>query len=83
MTDRKPILIGHDAIAMISIFTKDCDVLDINWGDMQEFRSKETAESAAKEFVRQLGGHWNGLFMKALKREIDVAMEGYYGPKDE
>lgn len=69
--ERKPIVLSKNNIALIQIFHKSDDLLDISIGAMDRFMEKETVENAAKQFVDQLKGTWTPRFMKALKKEIE------------
>ena len=72
--ERKPILLSKNDIALIQIFHKSDDLLDISIGAWDNFAYKETAQDAAKQFISQLEGRWTPRFLKALRDEINILL---------
>ena len=66
----KPIILSDDIVAVIHLFKRDHNNIDPDPDDIEwmEERYDQYIESA-KEFVRQLKGHWNVLFMESLIKE--------------
>lgn len=82
MIDRKPIVLNKNNVALILIYHKSDNLLDVSLGALDSFISEETAESAAREFISQLEGSWTPRFMRALRSEIDrVLGRGLQAPK--
>ena len=80
MTDpfeRKPIVLSKNNIALIQIFHKSDDLLDISIGAMDRFIEAETMNDAAKQFISQLKGKWTPQFMRALNEEIEILLNEY------
>ena len=80
MTDpfeRKPIVLSKNNIALIQIFHKSDDLLDISIGAMDRFIEEETMNDAAKQFISQLKGKWTPQFMRALNEEIEILLNEY------
>jgi hypothetical protein len=73
--ERKPIILSHNSVALIQIFTKYDDWLDISIGAWDKFMADEGYREAAREFVRQLKGQWCETFMEELKKEIEEELE--------
>jgi len=73
--ERKPIVLSKNDIALIQIFHKSDDLLDISIGALDEFISKEDVNDAAKQFIFQLKGRATPRFMKALKEEIEIILK--------
>lgn len=73
--ERKPIVLSKNNIALIQIFHKTDDILDVSIGAMDRFIEKEDVHDAAKQFIAQLKGAWTPRFMKALRDEIEVLLE--------
>jgi len=73
--ERKPIVLSKNSIALIQIFHKTDDLLDISIGAMDRFMRKEDVEDAAKQFISQLKGAWTPRFMMALKKEIENVLK--------
>jgi len=72
--NRKPIVLSKNHIALIQIFHKSDNLLDVSIGAMDNFMENEDVQNAAKQFVAQLKGVWTPRFMKALKKEIEVLL---------
>ena len=73
--ERKPIVLSKNNIALIQIFHKSDDLLDVSIGALDRFMEQEDVADAAKQFVSQLKDEWTPRFMKALKKEIENALE--------
>ena len=73
--ERKPILLSKNDIALIQIFNKSDNLLDISIGAWDHFAYEETAQDAAKQFISQLEGRWTPRFMKALRDEINSLLK--------
>ena len=73
--ERKPIILSKNDVALIQIFHKSDDLLDISIGAMDRFMGSESVEDAAKQFISQLKGAWTPRFMRALKEEIENILE--------
>ena len=76
---RKPIYLNKNAVALITVFTR-CDKLEDMWvTDYPEYGEdyKKVAEESAKQFIEQLEGQYNKLFLKALKKEVSQRLKGY------
>jgi len=76
MLERKPIVLSKNNIALIQIFHKSDELLDVSIGAMGRFIEEEDVGDAAKQFVSQLKGAWTPRFMKALKKEIEGVLLG-------
>ena len=74
--NRTPILLNHNAIALIHIFTKYDELEDMWLTDIEEYMDKnyDGYEHAAQQFVAQLEGQWCRKFMYHLRDEIDAAI---------
>lgn len=72
--ERKPIVLSKNNIALIQIFHKSDEMLDVSIGAMDRFIEHEAVEDAAKQFVFQLKDAWTPRFMRALKKEIANAL---------
>ena len=70
--ERKPIVLSKNDIALIQIFHKSDDLLDVSIGALDKFMDEEDVHDAAKQFIDQLEGRWTPRFMKALRNEIDL-----------
>ena len=73
--ERKPIVLSKNDIALIQIFHKSDDLLDISIGAWDNFVEKEAAKDAAKQFISQLKGKATPRFMKALRDEINLLLK--------
>ena len=73
--ERKPIVLSKNDVALIQIFHKSDELLDISIGAMDKFIDSESVEDAARQFVAQLQGAWTPRFMRALKKEIENILE--------
>ena len=72
--ERKPILLNHHACALIMIYNHSDEVFDMVAGAYNDFDNQEVSKEAAKEFISQLKGYWTPRFLKALRSEIDEAL---------
>lgn len=70
---RKPIYLNKNAVALITVFTRYDNLEDMWVTDYPEYEKdfKKLAEEAAFQFMDQLEGHYNKLFLRALKKEIN------------
>jgi len=75
--ERKPILLSKNICALIWIFDRTDELFDICAGGYEKYNDSEVSKEAAKEFVKQLKGRWNGIFMEALKKEINLELKKY------
>ena len=77
MEDRKPIYLSKNAVALITVFTRPDKIEDMWTTDYPEYDEdyKKVAEESAKEFMEQLDGQYNGLFLRALKKEINERLK--------
>ena len=75
---RKPIYLNKNAVALITIYTRPDNLEDLWTTDYSEYNEsyKQVAEEAAKEFIEQLDGQYNKLFLRALKKEINERLKG-------
>ncbi len=73
--ERKPIVLSKNDVALIQIFHKSDDLLDISIGALDRFIDEESVHDAAKQFISQLENRWTPRFMKALRDEIDLLLE--------
>ena len=73
--ERKPIVLSKNNIALIQIFHKSDEMLDVSIGALDRFIEQEDVADAAKQFVFQLSDAWTPRFMTALKQEIENALE--------
>jgi len=73
--ERKPIVLSKNDVALIQIFHKSDDLLDISIGALDGFMERESVEDAAKQFISQLKGTWTPRFLRALKKEIEIILE--------
>ena len=73
--ERKPIVLSKNDVALIQIFHKSDDLMDISIGALNGFIERECVEDAAKQFVLQLKGAWTPRFMRALIKEIENILE--------
>ena len=72
---RKPIVLSKNDIALIQIFHKSDDLLDISIGALDRFMEEEDVHDAAKQFISQLENKWTPRFMKALRDEINLLLK--------
>ena len=72
--ERKPIVLSKNDIALIQIFHKSDDLLDISIGALDRFMNEEDVHDAAKQFISQLKGRATPRFMKALRDEINLLL---------
>ena len=75
---RKPIYLNKNAVALITVFTRNDKIEDMWITDYPEYdeNHEKVAEEAAKEFMEQLEGWHNELFLRALKKEINKRLKG-------
>ena len=73
--ERKPIVLSKNDIALIQIFHKSDDLLDISIGALDNFINEEDVHDAAKQFISQLENKWTPRFMKALRDEINSLLK--------
>lgn len=75
---RKPIYLNKNAVALITVFTRPDNIEDLWIMDYPEYDGnyKDVAENAAREFIEQLELHYNKLFLRALKKEINKRLKG-------
>lgn len=69
--DRKPIILGKNAIALIQIFEKDDNLLDISIGALENFMNAEDVKDSAKQFVEQIKDVSSPRFLRELAKEIE------------
>jgi len=74
---RGPIYLGHQAIALVSIYNKYSDCLDIALSDFLIYQKphQEWAEEGARELMNHLADDCNLLFLRALKAEVEKEIE--------
>lgn len=74
---RKPIYLSKNAVALITVFTRPDKLEDMWVADSSEYNEdyKKVAEEAARQFIEQLEGRYNKLFLRALKREINKRLK--------
>jgi len=72
-TNRTPIYLNHQALALLQIFKKDTYIEDLWLFDTEQHYEDEwkKPEYAAHQFIEQLEGEENIIFLKALRNEID------------
>ena len=82
---REPILLSNHVVASIHLFQRyanfddmwEIDAIEAQWdkglGGPYEYHEQHI--HAAKQFVKQLEGHWCVAFMEALKNEIDLELK--------
>jgi len=75
--DMKPIILSRNTIALIHLYTRYGEFIEMVLNDNEENWEKIMEESA-KELVRQLKLHWCDAFMLALIKEIKENMKGNY-----
>jgi len=77
MKDRKPIYLNKNAVALITVFTRYDNIEDVWITDYPDYDEdhKKIAEEAARQFMKQLEGQYNKLFLRALKREINKRLK--------
>ena len=77
MKDRKPIYLNKNAVALITVFTRPDRPEDLWIPDYPEYDEdhKKVAEEAARQFMEQLEGWYNELFLRALKKEINKRLK--------
>jgi hypothetical protein len=70
---RKPIYLNKNAVALINVFTRPDKIEDFWIMDFSGYPEdhKKVAEEAAEQFMEQLDGQYNELFLRALKKEIN------------
>jgi len=73
--ERKPIVLSKNSIALIQIFHKSDDLLDVSIGALDRFIEQEVVADAAKQFIFQLKDAWTPQFMMALKKEIENVLK--------
>ena len=73
--ERQPIVLSKNHIALILIYHKTDDLLDVSLGALDRFIEEQTANDAAKQFIAQLQGVWTPRFLTALRQEIDAELE--------
>ena len=73
--ERKPIVLSKNDIALIQIFHKSDDLLDMSIGALDRFINEEDVHDAAKQFISQLENKWTPRFMKALRDEINSLLK--------
>ena len=75
---RKPIYLNKNAVALITIYTRPDKIEDMWTTDYPEYDEdyKKVAEEAAFQFMEQLELHYNELFLRALKKEINKRLKG-------
>lgn len=76
---RRFIQLNRDTALLLHIFTKD---FDHSWEDvhLQDFTGVYEADynihrEAAKQFIKQLEGHWCIMFLEALRDECNSLIE--------
>ena len=74
---RKPIYLSKNAVALITVFTRPDNIEDLWITDYPEYNEdhKKVAEEAARQFMEQLEGWYNELFLRALKKEINKRLK--------
>ncbi len=82
---RRPIQLSEHAIAIIKIYSRTDYLEDCFESDMSKYQAmkKKDYEEAAKQFIHQLEGSWNGIFMEKLIKEIKKELKKYYRKKNE
>ncbi len=73
--DRKPILLSKNSCAIILLFTRHDELFDVMSGVYNNMNDREASKLAAQEFISQLEGRWNIVFMKELKKQIDIKIK--------
>ena len=71
--ERKPVLIGEQTAALITLFHKERDCAG-DWAIADLVDPYETAEEAARQFVEFLDDHWTPAFLMALRRAITAKL---------
>ncbi len=79
MKDRKPIYLSKNAVALITVFTRPDNFEDMWTTDYPAYDEdyKKVAAEAARQFMEQLDGRYNKLFLRALKKEVSMRLKGY------
>ena len=72
---RKPIYLNKNAVALITIYTRHDNLEDMWIADYYDEDHKKVAEEAAEQFMEQLDGEYNQLFLRALKKEINKRLK--------
>jgi hypothetical protein len=78
---RKPIYLSKNAVALITIYERPDQLADMWVTDYAEYEEdyRKNAEEAAEQFIEQLDGRYNQLFLRALKKEINKRLKSKGG----
>ena len=74
---RKPIYLDKNAVALITVYTRYDNIEDMWVTDYPEYLEdpKKVAEEAAEQFMEQLDGRYNKLFLMSLRKEINKRLK--------